>query len=385
MANKWITNALKRVRIKNATERLLLVILANMANDDGFAWPSTATLAEELCVEERAVPRIARRLETKGLVKVAHRRRPNGSYQSNGYQMIMASYPVRQGTPCLVGQGDPVSSVGESLSGGSSLETKTDTKTDTTYKVVVVQATATESTAIALNAEQPQPKPADTLREGTDTEQALIEAGHKNDSNNTSLSKVPPKVLSQTAEALIVSLATLRVSRKLAEKLIVDYGETRVLAVWHHMQSAKNPLGVGFLRSELANPFYVPLDAAAPASAPAQEADVLDEGEIDTQADTPVIDASVKTFVKDKTTAADVWRTAADQLVLKEFREMKGAPLVAYDASTHTYTVCVASASILRATQRYHKIIHSTLTGLHASASVTFIVRDSIQKGNLHV
>lgn len=253
-------------------------------------------------------------------------------------------------------------------------EIKTTEDTGTAYiqteDVVVVPENAAESTGIPLNAELPQPKPADVLREGKDTEQPLKDLSHP----------VPQHPLSQTAEALVTTLGKANVTRLLASELIDTYGEDRVRAVWQYVQDNTDTLRkpVAFLRSELADPRYVPLNSALPdvvTESPANDPTDIDEAEIETQADTPVVDASVATFVRDKTTAADIWQTVADQLVLKGFREIKGAPLVAYDADGQAYTVQVASAHLLQMTTRYHKIVHSTLVGLHAGASVVFIVR----------
>jgi hypothetical protein len=262
---------------------------------------------------------------------------------------------------------------------------ETVTKYTHTEDVVVVPTPATESTAIPLKAELPQPTPLDELREGKDKEQALIEAGLKNTSNDTLNPPVPQHPLSPSAELLVTGLGKADVSRTVAVELVEAYGEGRVSAVWQyalkHRATIHTP--VAFLRSELANPRYVPLNAAAPDETPAEGYTEIDEAEIETQADTTSVDASVHTLVNSKDTAAAKWALVANQLALKGSRAIKDAQLVAYNAATQTYTVQVASLEGQKQLSgRNARVVASTLTGLHAGSSVTFIVRESVQKGN---
>ena len=65
-------------------ESFILVSLADQANDDGFCWPSQATLAARSRQSERSVRRGLARLEEYGLIKVM-RRSTQGGRQSNLY------------------------------------------------------------------------------------------------------------------------------------------------------------------------------------------------------------------------------------------------------------------------------------------------------------
>jgi hypothetical protein len=52
------------------TPKAVLISLADQANDQGFCWPSVATLCERTCFGERAVRNAIRWLEKVGLLKV---------------------------------------------------------------------------------------------------------------------------------------------------------------------------------------------------------------------------------------------------------------------------------------------------------------------------
>lgn len=64
-------------------EKLVLVILANHADDKGFCFPSYGTLAQECSMTRRAVIRIVRALEVKQLLKRKKR------FPSNGYNLLV--------------------------------------------------------------------------------------------------------------------------------------------------------------------------------------------------------------------------------------------------------------------------------------------------------
>lgn len=55
------------------SERLLLLALADHANDQGLCWPGVARIAEKAMMDSRSVPRTIKRLIDKGLIAVEPR------------------------------------------------------------------------------------------------------------------------------------------------------------------------------------------------------------------------------------------------------------------------------------------------------------------------
>jgi len=68
-----------------ASAKLVLIKLANMANDDGECWPGNAHLATELEMDGRTIRRKLAELIDKGLVAVEPQYRDNGSQTANRY------------------------------------------------------------------------------------------------------------------------------------------------------------------------------------------------------------------------------------------------------------------------------------------------------------
>ena len=64
-------------------EKLVLLKLADMANDEGVCWPSNATIAAQCGLDARSVRRIVARLEGLGLVKRQAKFRPGGLQATN--------------------------------------------------------------------------------------------------------------------------------------------------------------------------------------------------------------------------------------------------------------------------------------------------------------
>jgi Helix-turn-helix domain len=66
-------------------QKLVLISLADQANDEGATWPSVATLSQRVCAAERSVQNAIRDLSKLKLVHVERRQRRNGSSTSNLY------------------------------------------------------------------------------------------------------------------------------------------------------------------------------------------------------------------------------------------------------------------------------------------------------------
>lgn len=86
------------------SERLVLLALADNANDEGFCWPSLETIARKCNISRRFVVRLLDSLEERGLVE-RERRTLKGMYTSTMYRVIVhkvvkPSSP--HGTPAVV-------------------------------------------------------------------------------------------------------------------------------------------------------------------------------------------------------------------------------------------------------------------------------------------
>jgi len=69
--------------------KLVLMALADAADDCGVCWPSVSTLAAKCNVSGRTVRRVLQTLTTRGLLFAEHRYRKDGSRSSNRYRLLM--------------------------------------------------------------------------------------------------------------------------------------------------------------------------------------------------------------------------------------------------------------------------------------------------------
>lgn len=82
-------------------QRLVLLALADTANDTGECWPGVEHLADKTLISERQVRRHLDALERLGLLTRRRRRRPDGNLGTYRYQLAMTSghpRPVDQRT-----------------------------------------------------------------------------------------------------------------------------------------------------------------------------------------------------------------------------------------------------------------------------------------------
>jgi hypothetical protein len=70
--------------------KLVLLALADTANDDGTCWPGQKRIAEKVCLSERAVRDSIAKLVEIGLLRVEERRRADGTKTSNLYVLAIA-------------------------------------------------------------------------------------------------------------------------------------------------------------------------------------------------------------------------------------------------------------------------------------------------------
>ena len=70
-------------------DKIVLMAIADHADDDGYAWPSMKRIAEKCSMEKRTVQRHVEKLQEQQLLKVESRQRHDGSSSSNGYTVVM--------------------------------------------------------------------------------------------------------------------------------------------------------------------------------------------------------------------------------------------------------------------------------------------------------
>jgi Helix-turn-helix domain len=94
------------------TPKLVLMALADIADDHGICWPSQNTLAKKCSTAERSVRRILLQLQASKLLFVESRFRPNGSQASNRYRLAIGGPPDNlSGAPWSPEVGPPDSGV----------------------------------------------------------------------------------------------------------------------------------------------------------------------------------------------------------------------------------------------------------------------------------
>lgn len=71
------------------TVKLVLMSLADAADDDGVCWPSIPTVARKCGVTTRTVQRIMRGLAASGRLRHEPRFRHDGSHSSNRYTLVL--------------------------------------------------------------------------------------------------------------------------------------------------------------------------------------------------------------------------------------------------------------------------------------------------------
>ena len=89
--------------------KLILLAIADHADDTGFAWPGINGVAEKCGLSRRTIQRHMNYLTDKGLITVEPRTRPDGSATSNSYQVNIP--PVSERHPPVSGCHPPVSPV----------------------------------------------------------------------------------------------------------------------------------------------------------------------------------------------------------------------------------------------------------------------------------
>lgn len=101
---------------KSQGELLVLLALADFADDAGVCWPAMKSIAEKARVTERGAQKIARRLEENGYLKIAT---GGGRHGCNKYTITLNSVHPEQGSAPNVDTQKPRTRVQETPNGGS--------------------------------------------------------------------------------------------------------------------------------------------------------------------------------------------------------------------------------------------------------------------------
>ena len=81
------------------TAKLVLMSLADAADDHGVCWPSVPTLARKCCISTRTVQRIIGELVDAGLLRAQPRFRQDRSRSSNRYCLALEGGDNLSGAP----------------------------------------------------------------------------------------------------------------------------------------------------------------------------------------------------------------------------------------------------------------------------------------------
>jgi DNA-binding transcriptional ArsR family regulator len=73
----------------SAARKVLLLVLANYADEHGICWPTQETLKLETELSEDTIQRHSKALERDGLLKMSRRRRKTGTWAGKIYQLNM--------------------------------------------------------------------------------------------------------------------------------------------------------------------------------------------------------------------------------------------------------------------------------------------------------
>lgn len=76
-----------KLKVGNPLRKLVLIKLADNANDKGECFPSVAYIAEQCEISERSVQNHIKQLEVDGLLKIESRKSENGLNKSNIYYL----------------------------------------------------------------------------------------------------------------------------------------------------------------------------------------------------------------------------------------------------------------------------------------------------------
>jgi biotin operon repressor len=86
MSQVWSINA------DNITQKLILLKLADNASDEGYCYPSMSTIAKHCQCSRSTVNKHISLLKDKGILNTKRRYKDDGSFNSNGYTLLLEGY-----------------------------------------------------------------------------------------------------------------------------------------------------------------------------------------------------------------------------------------------------------------------------------------------------
>lgn len=96
MSIKHILQAFE-AKVGNSARKLVLIKLADNANDQGFCWPSHQYIADQCEISKRSVINHISALEEMGLVTVKKRKKESGGNHSNYYYLHFDGVKILHG------------------------------------------------------------------------------------------------------------------------------------------------------------------------------------------------------------------------------------------------------------------------------------------------
>ena len=125
-----------------ASTKLVLLALADHADDHGICWPGIVGVAEKCTLSERSVQRHVQDMVSRGLLRVEERFRPDGSRSSNRYHLLLAGGgDIKSPGGCQADRG-LVTESHHPVTTASPLDTSLETSLETTEEISLHRSVA---------------------------------------------------------------------------------------------------------------------------------------------------------------------------------------------------------------------------------------------------
>jgi hypothetical protein len=123
-ATSWAS----KVKTGSPAIKLVLLTLANFADDEGYCFPSQKTLAEITECGERSIRRYLDKLESMGIIRRVRRHREDGSRTSDGVYLCMGNLPAKLATGQIGHRPNDAEPSGQALAAHESSDEYPDSK-----------------------------------------------------------------------------------------------------------------------------------------------------------------------------------------------------------------------------------------------------------------